>query len=63
MIRKLIIALVVAIVIGAHWIPRERTQDPALAQMAPGCVADLTTGSLDCFRVFDDGTWIRTRGY
>ena len=50
-------------VIGPHFIKRETLHDPALSEMAPGCVADLTVGWLDCFHVNDDGSWIRTRSY
>lgn len=36
---------------------------PSLPKMRSGCVADLLVGTYDCFRVFDDGTWIRKRSY
>jgi hypothetical protein len=52
------------VVLTPHlWVRDPVTPLPSLPAMAPGCIGDMLVGYLDCFTVFPDGTWLRTRGY
>lgn len=62
--RYLLIALVCSPMLAMHlW---KRDIEPQLAPLPmtrPGCQADLLVGWVDCMTVFEDGTFIHTRGY
>ena len=59
----IIICLGLLMLLPALWKHDISPALPTLPEMAPGCKADLLVGWLDCFVVFDDGTWIKKRGY